>query len=209
MFLLFFFVAGEFAEIRDLLSKDVNLLAVKDFCQPFLYSSQADVTNHVPLITYFKLDENCRAILQPLFQYQKSMIFRQIWDHSFKELQNRVADGKVTVALVVSDVWVPTEKMWKSFCARIVSGDILFCTVDEYFDSFQRQYDKVLAELQLCADEDIARERRKQIEQYHRLSEYTKGAAVMLSLRKKFELQGNFDIVEDLKNLVCIIGFFS
>jgi hypothetical protein len=93
-------------------------------------------------------------------------------------------------------------------CEQIVSGDVLFCTVDEYTDGFNRQYDKILTELQLaCADKELAVRRCKQIEQYHRLSEYTKGAAVMLDLRKKFELKGNFDVVEDLKNLVCIMTF--
>lgn len=202
------FVAEEFADIRDLLSKDVNTLAVKDFCQPFSYSSQAPVTNYVPLITYFKLDKDCEAILKPLFEYQKSMIFRQIWKKSFTKLLKKVGDGKVTVALVASDVWSPAESIWKSLCEQIISGDVLFCAIDEYTDGFNRQYKKILTELQLaCANKELAVRRCKQIEQYHRLSEYTKGAAVMLDLRKIFELKGNFDVVEDLNNLVCIMKF--
>lgn len=65
-----------------------------------------------------------------------------------------------------------------------------------------------VAELSIMLDKDILSERRKQIELCSHLDQYHDGARVVMSLKEKFSITGNFDdlerILESVSNAYTI-----
>lgn len=125
-----------------------------------------------------------------------------------------------------ADVWciirLASWQQWNGIVARIQFGDITFTEVDRLREIFADNYAAMLAEFELmCGPEmkKIALERIDQVKKYQELERYRQGATLMLTLKKKFALTGDFKIVETLLNLVsfaayrmsllCIVSFVS
>ena len=189
--------------LKARLNYDLESMPVKKFCEPCVYTPEAAVQDCEPKLTFFNLDNEAMLMLGKLFGRRLSVVFNNIWNNSLQSLQRKLDNHPITLAQIVSDVWVVSENKWNLLCRRIFSGEVTFMEIDLHFSRFDKNHEMIKRELLIACDTKETADRRLwQIEQYHRLADFSEGAKVMLDLRDGFQLTGNFDVVEDLTNLV-------
>lgn len=183
-------------------------MTINRFCRPWKCTSENVQQTCQPVITYFHLSPADHIpVLEQLLKLSESHIFQDMWKHSVGSLARRLNTGAGTTSAnldqILQNVWTPVFTRWKTFCQEIDSGNITFDRIDRHFDTFHRQYDLIEQELQMASsNHKLVKDRVVQIQQYHRLSEFTHGAEIMLKLRDSFKLQGDFKLVQDLSHLV-------
>lgn len=97
---------------------------------------------------------------------------------------------------------------WEKLCLDLKSGDITFQEFGNHFGEMKKKV--VTKELNLIADtssddkKQWIKKRLDQFDQYKVLRERVKGAKVITEFAKQFDLNGNFDEVLKMMELVCI-----
>lgn len=100
---------------------------------------------------------------------------------------------------------------WEKLCHDLKSGDITFQEFGNHFSDMKKKV--VNKELNFIADKVLSSDSKKewieqrlyQFEQYKVLKESVNGAKVLTEFAKQFDLNGNFEQVQKMMKLVCII----
>lgn len=98
---------------------------------------------------------------------------------------------------------------WENLCHDLKSGDITFQEFGNHFSDMKKKVvDKELnfiANMSSDGKEQWIEQRLYQFEQYKVLRECVNGAKVLTEFAEQFDLNGNFEQVQKMMKLVCII----
>ena len=196
------FVTAELDELKQLSAVNPYRLMIQDFCKPRLYSAElAQQPKYEPKIVYFSIPREGELMLDHLSEMRTSIVFNDTWHWRLRKLMEK--QNTCTFAHIM-EMWKFCKQHWEKFSEEIKTGQLTFGRVDAIFGSFDRKYDLIEKELALIIPKDLAAERRRQIEQYHQLDQYSRGASIMLKLKEEFELKGDFATAEILVDMVSI-----
>ena len=173
-----------------------------------------------PSAVFFGLSPNSKTMISDIDKVHSSMFFLKFWEeHGNKALGAVAAKQPPQTQLTIEDVeklvWRPASDDLASLCKSCLDGSIFLRDVDTHFDCFKLKsdYDNLEKEIvQMIPNTNKRefdakiRERITQIEQYHHLSQCITAANAVLDFRAAMGLEGDFKIVEDLKNQVCFIA---
>lgn len=171
-----------------------------------------------PVVTFFGLSPKAKEMISSLSRLRESVLLRQLWiDNGDKALrtiaERETGNMSLSVEDVVELIWTPTNVELQSLQARFSSGDISFGEVDKLFRVFQdnQKYDDLANEMRLLTlrdgsqaqtTEELINRRIEQIQQYYRLQRCIEAAKIILEFRTCLGLQGDFKLVEHLRNQV-------
>lgn len=174
----------------------------------------------LPVVTFFGLTPKAKEMISSLSQLHDSILLRQFWmdngDKALKTIAERETQKMcLSVEDVVELIWTPTNAQLQSLQERFLSGAISFGEVDKLFKVFKddQKYDDLAKEIRLFtlrsgspfqAPEELINTRIEEIQQYYKLHHCIEAAKIILNFRTSLGLQGDFKLVEDLRNQVCL-----
>ena len=173
-----------------------------------------------PEVTFFGLSPRAKEMISSLSRLRDSLLLRQLWTDNGGKAVRTIAEREtqkmsLSVEDVVELIWTPTNVELKSLQERFLSGTISFGEVDKLFRVFKnnQKYVDLANEIGLFSSregisiqttEELINKRIEQIQQYHTLHHYIEAAKVIQNFRTSLSLQGDFKLVEDLRNQVCL-----
>ena len=170
-----------------------------------------------PVVTFFGLSPKAKQMIFALDKLADSILLQQfLKENSEKELKmTEKIEGRKMFLLSVDEVeelvWAPSNERLQSLQERLLSGAISFEELDKLFQVFKDSQElakemRLLIlknEGQVKAREDKMKNRIEQIEQYYKLRNCIDAIWIILELKKRFNLHGDFRLVEDVCNQVC------
>lgn len=200
-----YFHSGELGQLKKLLSENRDTLRMNALCKVRTYAPDVANAAYQPEITFFSLTPNSIRMLNELWDLKEGVIFKEfMWDLHARRMTDKF-QGDCKLDVIVGEVWEPAKKSWDSFCQDVGSGRLTFKRTDELFGVFDKNYDSIEKELRVaCERWDVVKERLGQIKQYHQLDQYIHGAHIIIELRDKFGLSGDFSIPETLADMASI-----
>lgn len=200
----------------DELSKGAQFNAshspIKDLVQSVVVGGKT-----FPVVKFFGLSPKVKEMMSSVSKLMNSVLLRQFWkENSDKALKLAEERAGRKVSLSVDDVeemvWTPSNKQLRSLQTRFLSGAISFEEIDKVFRVFSEGND-LAKEIKLVtsqtggqtqATEALIEARIEQIDQYYKLKNCINTAKRILEFKTSLRLTGNFQLVEDLCNQVCL-----
>lgn len=192
---------------------DASHVSIRDLAQSTIADGKV-----FPVVTFFGLSPKAKEMISSLSRLRESVLLRQLWiDNGDKALRTIAERETQNMSLGVEDVveliWTPTNAELQSLQAHFFSGDISFGEVDKLFRVFQdnQKYDDLANEIRLFTlrdgspartTEGLINRRIEQIQQYYKLQRCIEAAKIILEFRTCLGLQGDFTLVEHLRNQV-------
>ena len=184
---------------------DLASLCIKDICVPRNVAKIKDAKNPPPPeIIAFHVSPGVLQILPDLKILNQSMTFAKI-----SESYGRQALAeKETLALedVRMKVFQPALAKLRKTEQQLLQGSITLGDVDQVFGSCK--VENLRSEFEVISqsrDKAWIDKRLDEIHQYRQLNTYRKGAEVMESVRKTFNLKGDFTILGILASAVSLL----
>ena len=193
---------------------DVSDRPIKDlaFTSPISGASQC-----APSVVFFGLSADSKTMISGINKVRTSTFFSRFWrEHGNKALRAVAAKQPPQTQLTIGDVeklvWRPASVDLASLCKSCLDGSISLKDVDKHFGYFKGDYDNLAKEItQMIPTYETKkgefdakiRERVTQVKQYQQLSQCITAANAVLDFSAAMGLEGDFQIVEDLKNQVC------
>ena len=204
-----------FHELAGKVATDVFRLSIKDLVQSTIVGGRV-----FPMVTFFGLSSEAREMISALSELKDSLLLRQFWkENGYKAVkktgQEEAQKMPCNVQDVVELIWTPSFKQLQSLQERFLSGNISFGEVDKFFNVFKgnQKYEDLTKEMRLITSRNDSQGpplnssidvRIRQIEQYHKLHNCIDAARIILDFKTSNGLEGNFQVVEDLLNQVCL-----
>lgn len=198
---------------------DAIHVLIKDLAQSTIVGGKV-----LPVVTFFGLSPEAKEMISSLSKLSDSTLLRQFWmDNGNKALQKVTERETQKTSLSVEDVvelvWTPTSAQLQSLQDQFLNGSISFREVDKLFRVFKddQKYENLAKEIRLFtlrndskaqAPDRLINRRIEQIQQYYKLHSCIDAARIILDFKTSLGLQGNFQLVEDLHNQVCLSFIF-
>ena len=203
-------------ELSQKSSQDVSDRPIKDLVHA---SPPSGAGQSAPNVVFFGLSPGIKTMIRDIFKVRNSELFTKYWkeygDKAFNVVKaKRPPRKKLTIEDVEELVWGPTSADVASLCKSCLDGSISLEDVDNRFGKFGSKYDRLANEIAMMVPIYVAnegdcdtkiRERITQIKHYRRLNKCIDAANAVLEFRLAMGLEGDFHIVEDLKNQVCFV----
>ena len=191
---------------------DTSRFPIKDLVQSATVGGR-----EVPVVTFFGLSPKAKVMISSLCKLSNSVLLRQFWkENGDKALKLTAEREGRKVSLTVDDVeelvWTPSSEQVWSLQDRFLTGEISFEEIDKFFRAFKGNED-IAKEMKLVTSrngretkptEFFVNQRIQQIDQYFKLHDCIDAAKSILKFKTSLDLQGNFRLVEDLHNQVCL-----
>lgn len=194
---------------------DVSRLSIKDLGRSTSVSGTVFAE-----VTFFGLSREAKEMIAGLSRLSDSILLRQLWEENGDKALKKTAQKEAQkVLLGVEDVakliWTPSFEQLQALQKRFLSGVISFEEVDKIFKVFtgNQKYEDLAKEIRLITLQSGSQvqspnlsitQRIREIEQYHKLHNCIDAARIILDFKARVGLQGNFRVVEDLHNQVCL-----
>lgn len=178
----------------------------------------------LPVVTFFGLSPKAKEMISSLSQLRDSIFLRQLWSDNGDKALKTIAEREtqkmsLSVEDVVELIWTPTNAELQSLQDRFLRGAISFGEVDKLFRDFKdnQKYDDLASEIRLLTlrngspvqtTEELINTRIDEMRQYYKLHHCIEAAKIILNFRTSIGLQGDFKLVEDLRNQVCLNFMF-
>ena len=184
---------------------DTSSLQIRDLVESIIFRDTV-----IPKVTFFGLSHGAKMMVSTLSRLSNSALLRQFWKEKGEEL--RTTEGRLTIDDVEQFVWTPSYEHLLSLKDRFLDGSISFEEVDKILAVFAGGDEGLVREICLITSQtspqiEDARasidHHIEKINQYRNLQSCIDAAESMLVFKNCFELQGDFQLVEDLKNQVC------
>lgn len=202
----------DLGELSKRTERDVSSLPITDLVQSGVIQGRL-----VPVVKFFGLSPKARVMISSLSEIVDSVLLRQFWkENSDKTLKLLAEQGEGKVSLSIDNVeelvWTPSYEQLRSLQTRFLSGAISFDEIDKVFGVF-REGNGLAKEIKLVtsqngvqtqATEALINQRLEQIDQYYKLQNCINTAKSILKVKNSLGLTGNFQLVEDLCNQVCL-----
>lgn len=184
---------------------DTSRSQIKDLVESKVFEDTV-----IPKVTFFGLSRGAKMMVSALSKLSDSALLRQFWKQKGEELGT--TKERLTVDDVEELVWTPSHEHLLSLKDRFLDGSISFEEVDKILAVFMGNDEGLIREICLITSQTspqikdaraVIGPHIEKINQYRNLQNCIDAAESMLVFKNCFELQGDFQLVEDLKNQVC------
>ncbi|XP_068694638.1 E3 ubiquitin-protein ligase rnf213-alpha-like [Montipora foliosa] len=163
-----------------------------------------------PVVKFFELSSNTKVMMSSLSKLSDSVLLRRFWrENGNRALEHAKQGSECNELLGVNDIeeliWTPSKEKLQFLVERFLRGSISFEEVDKYFNLFSEKQGLV-KEIKLITSQNdevsqvLINQRIEEIYQYYELQNCIDAAESILEFKTKVGLEGNFQLVEDLKN---------
>ena len=188
---------------------DASCLPIKDLVKSTVVEDKV-----VPAVTFFGLSPRAKLMISSFSKLTDSMLLRQFWKENGEKAMKLTPErrGRLSVDDVEELVWTPSFKQLLSLQEHFLTGSISFEEVDKFLMVFTRN-EGIAEEINLITSQNslqtestraLIHERIEQIDQYRKLQNCIDAAKSVLEFKKCLNLKGDFQLVEDLNNQVCL-----
>lgn len=168
------------------------------------------------IVTFFNLDEEIRDMAEDLFDFKDSHVFKICWEkhaislakEQMEDDEDQIVDIGATTDMIYSDIYLPCHHEYKDIYTRLKNGSVRIEEIKQLFGAYKDKYANLTEELNIMckleepADKQWIHTRVEQIKQYHELHLAVDSALVIMEVKETLGLQGNFRVLETLKNVV-------
>lgn len=178
-------------------------------------------TDNTGVVTYFQLDGKIREMAKVLHTFQGSRLFKVCWEKVAKEVaaeemiannseDEEVAKMKATSEKIHERIFQPAYSNYQSIYELLKGGQIKLKDINQLFGTFKGNYEGLTRELLIMnkieerSDEQWIHSRVQQIEQYHELHLAVASAEMIMMVKETLCLQGDFGVLETLREVVRI-----
>ncbi|WAR11571.1 R213A-like protein [Mya arenaria] len=167
-------------------------------CVPIKVESNFMLDKFEPELLTFCEHTDVLQVIGQLNTIHSSCVFDKYWIDTCHGLDLNTCKSAKDV---VEFVWVPVKERFDEFVNDLKSGDIKMRTVErmigkKYGDDFEG-IQKEMERFEL--PQNIILVRLNQLQQNRRLELCVRGAEALLQLKKRYDLQGNFQPIETIK----------
>lgn len=189
--------------VAGLSTKAVPDLPIKDLVQSKVIDGRV-----LPEVTFFQLSSKAKAMISDLHKLCKSKLLQYFWIESGKKAVSAFAEKrKLEVDEIERLVWTPSITQLQSLKDRFLDGTISFKEIDSFSRVFANSQE-MAEEFKLVtsrAFESTVDERINQVNEYNKLETCIDAARSVLKFKECLDLRGDFLLVEDLHNQVCLL----
>ncbi|XP_060597666.1 E3 ubiquitin-protein ligase rnf213-alpha-like [Ruditapes philippinarum] len=171
----------------------IEKCALNDICKPVKIETVQSINTFMPSMTAFKLPESVRTIIPQLSEYQLSAVFLKMWEHACE----KNADSCTSLEDVVN-IWKSVSISWLDKSKLIQEGTISFRDFENLIVKTCHDDDEVIAsELRnMRITEQVVQTRLNQLKKYKLHKDCRTGAKILLDLKSKLGLSGNYNELE-------------
>ena len=174
-------------------------------------------------VKFFDLPPVVDDVLSTLHLVQESSTFQELWAQHGKKAQTARKNDEaqkrdLSISNVVNDVWIPAYETWSQLNASCMDGSLTLGEVDKFFESYKNRKKDLVREL-VCIFKlgssqtssntshlkEIAENRAAQIQRYQQLHQYASAADTIWEFKEAMGFSGDFKVIEDLRNQVCVV----
>ncbi len=197
-------------DTSEKLQTNISNLRLSQLCQCVEYTPALALQKAVPPVSviWFGLEDSVMEMLEPLGKLKDIHLFQKLWkEFGHRAVSELAHNEQLSFEDVAKDIWIPTLRECRHLYRELKSGSITFSELDDNFGDCYRDNEslgqelKGLAKAQGDAHQWISATLEK-IQQYHILDQYREGAEVMLQMKDKFNLSGDFEVLEVLAKSV-------
>lgn len=189
----------------------------------FMEVHQVDLlpTQNTGVVTYFQLDGKIRDMAKVLYTFQGSHLFKVCWENVAKQVaaeemkannseDEEVANIEATSKKIRKRIFQPAYSNYQSIYVLLKRGQIKLKDINQLFGTFKGNYEGLTQELRIMtgieerSDEQWIHSRVQQIEQYHELHLAVASAEIIMMVKETLCLQGDFRVLETLREVVRI-----
>lgn len=183
--------------------KALSDLPIKDLVQSKVINGRV-----LPEVKFFQLSSKAKAMISDLHKLCKSKLLQKFWIQSGeKEVSTLAKERKLDVDEIERFVWTPSITQLRSLKDRFLDGTISFKEIDSFSKVFANSQE-MAKEFKLItsrASESTVDERINQVNEYNKLETCIDAAGSVLKFKECLDLRGDFLLVEDLHNQVCLL----
>ena len=206
----FLFISVDVVFLSKKAGIDVSCLPIKD-----LTHSRRVQGTLCPVVKFFELSPKTKVMMSSLSKLSDSVLLRRFWrENGHRALERAKQESECNELLGVNDIeeliWTPSKEKLQFLVERFLKGTISFEEVDKYFNLFSEKQGLV-KEIKLITSQNdqvselLLNQRIEAIDQYYELQNCIDAAQSILEFKVAVGLEGNFKLVEDLKNQVCCL----
>lgn len=200
-------IVVDVADVKKKMEIDVSSYEIKDLV--------VLIDDKQPLVIFFELSNELKEMISKLNNIYESEIFQIIWKQTFETAKHEIENDKMDLEELLELVWRPTFMRCYGVLTDVEKGTISLANVDEYFQSFNGQNDRLEKDLLNIVDVcEMDMERTaitRQVEKvasYHQQIACSEAADKILEFQKKMELDENgFDELEEFRQQVILFIF--
>uniref|UniRef100_A0A3B3YP08 RING-type E3 ubiquitin transferase n=1 Tax=Poecilia mexicana TaxID=48701 RepID=A0A3B3YP08_9TELE len=168
------------------------------------------------IVTFFSLDEEIRDMATFLYTFNESIVLQMCWEKFAKEMardemedaDGEISDFSATPEMIYDQIYLPCRDEYKDIYTRLKDGSLRLEEVDRLFKAYKDKYEDLTQELDImCKQETSANKqwihnRVQQVQQYHELHLAVASAKVIMMVKDTLGLQGDFQVLETLTDVV-------
>ena len=146
-----------------------------------------------------------------MFSKNPSKLFEKIWVDNMKRAQ-RKPESELTIASIKSDIWDPSFQRCIALLDSLRDRSIKLSEVDQYFREVkdrERQISALCSGVEMCKDGRVFGDGHQWIstavdlmDRYWSICELAKAAEIVLELKEKLKLSGDFSLIEGIASQV-------
>ena len=154
---------------------------------------------------FFAVPDALLDRVKNLRDLEDSMVFIRISKHL-------VGGCTISLGQLLPVVNEALERLYQ-ITVRLKSGEVLFSEIDQLFGVLKKNITEIEKEIRiLCKIAESTSwvdECLMKLTEYYKLDQYQRGAKIMQKLRKKFKLQENFDLLDQLEEAVSPNSYYA
>ena len=181
----------ELEALSQAAKSDVAKLSISHLCK-------RSVSGRIT-VTYLRMPDNLKSLLEPLQRFSKSAIFQCLWIEEGEEMkkQKQLIQSSQSVALneIITGLCEVVLLRWRDICKTVYEGSMRLREVSRIFGDFFDDRDGLQEELQMIQSFDVSYEKRSwtkerftQIEQYGKFGRRVNAAKTLKQVCSTLEL---------------------
>lgn len=190
-------------------------MSLNHFVEVHTFDQQSSPSAGV--VTYYDLDEDIRPMAEVLYTFKDSYLFQVCWEIQAKEHyqghfgdleEAGIVDLKATPEVILHDLFEPCYAEYTYIYHDLKDGSIKLGAVDTLFKDFIGNYSGLVQDFhKMCRvdpsdNKQWIQQRALQIQQYHELHLAVASARVIMTVKETLCLQGDFNILQTLLEVV-------
>ena len=146
-----------------------------------------------------------------MFSKYQSKLFEKIWDDHLKKAR-RKSESELTIASIKTDIWDPSFHRCLTLLDSLRDRSIKLSEVDQYFKEVkdrEHQISVLCSGVEMCNNGRVIGDGHQWIstavhlmDKYWSICELVKAAEIVMDLKEKLKLSGDFSLVEGIASQV-------
>ncbi len=192
-------------ELKTEIRRDHKDKPIKDLCA---------IDNGKVIFTLLQLAlplEDIPTKFDVMFSKYQNKLFEKIWNDHMKKAR-RKSESELTIASIKTDIWDPSFHRCRTLLDSLRDRSIKLSEVDQYFREVkdrEHQISALCSGVEMCNDGRVTGDCRQWIstavdmmDQYWSVCQQAKAAKIVMDLKEKLKLSGDFSLIEGIASQV-------